>query len=66
MFFSPLEEKVRTYEVTSVTSDISDATVHSLFFSMAGGLRYSFLTLRGNSKPAQPGDEENALPVSKS
>ncbi|XP_039585689.1 UDP-N-acetylglucosamine/UDP-glucose/GDP-mannose transporter isoform X5 [Passer montanus] len=32
---------------------------------MAGGLRYSFLTLRGNSKPAQPGDEENALPVSK-
>lgn len=33
---------------------------------MAGGLRYSFLTLRGNSKPAQPGDEENALPVSKS
>ncbi|NXR05173.1 S35D2 protein, partial [Sagittarius serpentarius] len=25
---------------------------------MAGGLRYSFLTLRGNSKPAQPGDEE--------
>uniref|UniRef100_A0A8C9MJ64 Solute carrier family 35 member D2 n=2 Tax=Serinus canaria TaxID=9135 RepID=A0A8C9MJ64_SERCA len=32
---------------------------------MVGGLRYSFLTLRGNSKPAQPGDEENALPVSK-
>uniref|UniRef100_A0A8C3MP61 Uncharacterized protein n=1 Tax=Geospiza parvula TaxID=87175 RepID=A0A8C3MP61_GEOPR len=32
---------------------------------MAGGLRYSFLTLRGNSKPAQPGDEENALTVSK-
>ncbi|KAK2532881.1 Slc35d2 [Columba guinea] len=31
---------------------------------MAGGLRYSFLTLRGNSKPAQPGDEENALPES--
>ncbi|NXN00522.1 S35D2 protein, partial [Sylvia borin] len=25
---------------------------------MAGGLRYSCLTLRGNSKPAQPGDEE--------
>ncbi|KFP57540.1 UDP-N-acetylglucosamine/UDP-glucose/GDP-mannose transporter, partial [Cathartes aura] len=25
---------------------------------MAGGLRYSFLTLRGNSKPMQPGDEE--------
>ncbi|NXG15942.1 S35D2 protein, partial [Grallaria varia] len=25
---------------------------------MAGGLRYSFLTLRGNSKPTQPGDEE--------
>ncbi|NWQ71590.1 S35D2 protein, partial [Neopipo cinnamomea] len=25
---------------------------------MAGGLRYSFLTLRGNSQPAQPGDEE--------
>ncbi|NXD30759.1 S35D2 protein, partial [Spelaeornis formosus] len=25
---------------------------------MAGGLRYSFLALRGNSKPAQPGDEE--------
>ncbi|XP_032942015.1 UDP-N-acetylglucosamine/UDP-glucose/GDP-mannose transporter isoform X4 [Catharus ustulatus] len=33
---------------------------------MAGGLRYSFLTLRGNSKPAQPGDEENALSMSKS
>ncbi|XP_074992314.1 nucleotide sugar transporter SLC35D2 isoform X2 [Calonectris borealis] len=33
---------------------------------MAGGLRYSFLTLRGNSKPTQPGDEEDALPVSKS
>ncbi|XP_021390387.1 nucleotide sugar transporter SLC35D2 isoform X2 [Lonchura striata] len=33
---------------------------------IAGGLRYSFLTLRGNSKPAQPGDEENAFPVSKS
>ncbi|XP_058683053.1 UDP-N-acetylglucosamine/UDP-glucose/GDP-mannose transporter isoform X2 [Poecile atricapillus] len=33
---------------------------------MAGGLRYSFLTLRGDSKPAQPGDEENTLPVSKS
>ncbi|XP_076217862.1 nucleotide sugar transporter SLC35D2 isoform X3 [Aptenodytes patagonicus] len=33
---------------------------------MAGGLRYSFLTLRGNSKPTQPGDEENALPESKS
>ncbi|OPJ82370.1 UDP-N-acetylglucosamine/UDP-glucose/GDP-mannose transporter isoform B [Patagioenas fasciata monilis] len=31
---------------------------------MAGGLRYSFLTLRGNSKPTQPGDEENALPES--
>ncbi|XP_054665040.1 UDP-N-acetylglucosamine/UDP-glucose/GDP-mannose transporter isoform X3 [Grus americana] len=28
---------------------------------MAGGLRYSFLTLRGNSKPTQPGDEENTL-----
>lgn len=28
---------------------------------MAGGLRYSFLTLRGNSKPTQPRDEENAL-----
>ncbi|NXY08880.1 S35D2 protein, partial [Pteruthius melanotis] len=25
---------------------------------MAGGLRYSFLTLRGNSKPAQPEEEE--------
>ncbi|NWR24566.1 S35D2 protein, partial [Emberiza fucata] len=25
---------------------------------MAGGLRYSFLTLRGNSKPAHPEDEE--------
>ncbi|NXF04561.1 S35D2 protein, partial [Smithornis capensis] len=25
---------------------------------MAGGLRYSFLTLRGNSKPTQPEDEE--------
>ncbi|NXM06511.1 S35D2 protein, partial [Tyrannus savana] len=25
---------------------------------MAGGLRYSFLTLRGSSQPAQPGDEE--------
>ncbi|NXV38649.1 S35D2 protein, partial [Rissa tridactyla] len=25
---------------------------------MAGGLRYSFLTLRGNSKPMQHGDEE--------
>ncbi|KFO58515.1 UDP-N-acetylglucosamine/UDP-glucose/GDP-mannose transporter, partial [Corvus brachyrhynchos] len=25
---------------------------------MAGGLRYSFFSLRGNSKPAQPGDEE--------
>ncbi|KFP71317.1 UDP-N-acetylglucosamine/UDP-glucose/GDP-mannose transporter, partial [Acanthisitta chloris] len=25
---------------------------------MAGGLRYSFLTLRGSSKPAQTGDEE--------
>ncbi|KFV77788.1 UDP-N-acetylglucosamine/UDP-glucose/GDP-mannose transporter, partial [Struthio camelus australis] len=25
---------------------------------MAGGLIYSFLTLRGNSKPKQPGDEE--------
>ncbi|XP_071587352.1 nucleotide sugar transporter SLC35D2 isoform X8 [Heliangelus exortis] len=33
---------------------------------MAGGLRYSFLALRGNSKPAQPGDEENALPELKS
>ncbi|KAM6226357.1 nucleotide sugar transporter SLC35D2 isoform 2-T2 [Spheniscus humboldti] len=33
---------------------------------MAGGLRYSFLTLRGNSKPTQPGDEENALPETKS
>ncbi|XP_030323804.1 UDP-N-acetylglucosamine/UDP-glucose/GDP-mannose transporter isoform X2 [Calypte anna] len=33
---------------------------------MAGGLRYSFLTLRGNSKPAQPGDEENALTELKS
>ncbi|KAM9262338.1 nucleotide sugar transporter SLC35D2 [Morus bassanus] len=33
---------------------------------MAGGLRYSFLTLRGSSKPAQPGDEESALPESKS
>ncbi|XP_072778022.1 nucleotide sugar transporter SLC35D2 isoform X2 [Taeniopygia guttata] len=33
---------------------------------IAGGLRYSFLTIRGNSKPAQPGDEENAFPVSKS
>uniref|UniRef100_A0A663MUQ4 Sugar phosphate transporter domain-containing protein n=1 Tax=Athene cunicularia TaxID=194338 RepID=A0A663MUQ4_ATHCN len=33
---------------------------------MVGGLRYSFLTLRGSSKPVQPGDEENALPVSKS
>ncbi|XP_035749772.1 UDP-N-acetylglucosamine/UDP-glucose/GDP-mannose transporter isoform X4 [Egretta garzetta] len=33
---------------------------------MAGGLRYSFLTLRGNSKPSQPGDEETALPESKS
>ncbi|XP_027734960.1 UDP-N-acetylglucosamine/UDP-glucose/GDP-mannose transporter isoform X3 [Empidonax traillii] len=32
---------------------------------MAGGLRYSFLTLRGSSQPAQPGDEENALPASK-
>nr|XP_021148860.1 UDP-N-acetylglucosamine/UDP-glucose/GDP-mannose transporter isoform X3 [Columba livia] len=31
---------------------------------MAGGLRYSFLTLRGNSKPTQPGDEEDALPES--
>ncbi|XP_009946809.1 PREDICTED: UDP-N-acetylglucosamine/UDP-glucose/GDP-mannose transporter, partial [Leptosomus discolor] len=31
---------------------------------MAGGLRYSFLTLRGNSKPTQHGDEENALPDS--
>lgn len=51
--------------MTSVTSDIFDTTVHSLLFSMAGGLRYSFLTLRGNSKPAQPGDEENALTVSK-
>ncbi|XP_059689684.1 nucleotide sugar transporter SLC35D2 [Gavia stellata] len=33
---------------------------------MAGGLRYSFLTLRGNSKPTQHGDEENALRESKS
>ncbi|XP_062480530.1 nucleotide sugar transporter SLC35D2 isoform X3 [Pezoporus occidentalis] len=33
---------------------------------MAGGLRYSFLTLRGNSKPTQPGDEENALSESNS
>ncbi|PKU40780.1 udp-n-acetylglucosamine udp-glucose gdp-mannose transporter [Limosa lapponica baueri] len=33
---------------------------------MAGGLRYSFLTLRGNSKSVQPGDEENVLPESKS
>ncbi|XP_010192294.1 PREDICTED: UDP-N-acetylglucosamine/UDP-glucose/GDP-mannose transporter-like, partial [Mesitornis unicolor] len=33
---------------------------------MAGGLRYSFLTLRGNSKPVQPGDEENALLESRS
>ncbi|XP_049650893.1 UDP-N-acetylglucosamine/UDP-glucose/GDP-mannose transporter isoform X2 [Accipiter gentilis] len=32
---------------------------------MVGGLRYSFLTLRGNSKPIQSGDEENALPESK-
>ncbi|XP_069736717.1 nucleotide sugar transporter SLC35D2 [Phaenicophaeus curvirostris] len=31
---------------------------------MAGGLRYSFLTLRGNSKPTQPENEENALPES--
>ncbi|XP_061312332.1 nucleotide sugar transporter SLC35D2 isoform X2 [Pezoporus flaviventris] len=33
---------------------------------MAGGLRYSFLTLRGNGKPTQPGDEENALSESNS
>ncbi|XP_061873751.1 nucleotide sugar transporter SLC35D2 isoform X2 [Colius striatus] len=33
---------------------------------MAGGLRYSFLTFRGDSKPTQPGDEENALSESKS
>ncbi|XP_075303446.1 nucleotide sugar transporter SLC35D2 isoform X2 [Opisthocomus hoazin] len=33
---------------------------------MAGGLRYSFLTLRGNSKPTQPEDEENAFATSKS
>ncbi|XP_027508882.1 UDP-N-acetylglucosamine/UDP-glucose/GDP-mannose transporter isoform X3 [Corapipo altera] len=33
---------------------------------MAGGLRYSFLTLRGSSQPARPGDEENTLPASKS
>ncbi|XP_017676713.1 PREDICTED: UDP-N-acetylglucosamine/UDP-glucose/GDP-mannose transporter isoform X2 [Lepidothrix coronata] len=33
---------------------------------MAGGLRYSFLTLRGSSQPARPEDEENALPASKS
>ncbi|XP_057240545.1 UDP-N-acetylglucosamine/UDP-glucose/GDP-mannose transporter isoform X2 [Malurus melanocephalus] len=32
---------------------------------MAGGLRYSFLTLRGSSKPAQSGDEVNAAPESK-
>ncbi|XP_074877430.1 nucleotide sugar transporter SLC35D2 isoform X3 [Buteo buteo] len=32
---------------------------------MVGGLRYSFLTLRGNSKPTQSGDEDNALPESK-
>ncbi|KAM6364253.1 nucleotide sugar transporter SLC35D2 isoform 3-T3 [Pluvialis apricaria] len=33
---------------------------------MAGGLRYSFLTLRGSSKTAQPEDEESALPESRS
>ncbi|XP_042643616.1 UDP-N-acetylglucosamine/UDP-glucose/GDP-mannose transporter isoform X2 [Tyto alba] len=33
---------------------------------MVGGLRYSFLTLRGSNKPMQPGDEEHALPESKS
>ncbi|XP_006018530.1 UDP-N-acetylglucosamine/UDP-glucose/GDP-mannose transporter [Alligator sinensis] len=33
---------------------------------MAGGLRYSFLTLRGNIKPKQPPDEENTLLDSKS
>ncbi|XP_074935924.1 nucleotide sugar transporter SLC35D2 isoform X5 [Phalacrocorax aristotelis] len=33
---------------------------------MAGGLRYSFLTLRGSSKPVQPRDEESALSESKS
>ncbi|KAJ7404107.1 UDP-N-acetylglucosamine/UDP-glucose/GDP-mannose transporter [Willisornis vidua] len=33
---------------------------------MAGGLRYSFLTLRGNSKPTGPEDEENTLSASKS
>eukprot|EP00075_Anas_platyrhynchos_P013318 XP_027302571.1 UDP-N-acetylglucosamine/UDP-glucose/GDP-mannose transporter [Anas platyrhynchos] len=32
---------------------------------MAGGLRYSFLTLRGKSKSTQSGDEENALLESK-
>uniref|UniRef100_A0A8B9ENR5 Sugar phosphate transporter domain-containing protein n=1 Tax=Anser cygnoides TaxID=8845 RepID=A0A8B9ENR5_ANSCY len=32
---------------------------------MAGGLRYSFLTLRENGKSAQSGDEENALLESK-
>ncbi|KAF5912639.1 hypothetical protein HPG69_007627 [Diceros bicornis minor] len=33
---------------------------HSFFpFSMAGGLRYSFLTLSSQLKPKQPVDEEN-------
>ncbi|XP_074851212.1 nucleotide sugar transporter SLC35D2 isoform X2 [Carettochelys insculpta] len=33
---------------------------------MAGGLRYSFLTLRENNKPKQPADEENICLHSKS
>lgn len=35
-------------------------------FSMAGGLRYSFLTLSSQLKPKQPVDEENVAPEVKS
>ncbi|NXS74545.1 S35D2 protein, partial [Pandion haliaetus] len=52
-----IKVRVHTYKMVYPTSGISDTSVCSLFFSMVGGLRYSFLTLRGNSKPT-PGDEE--------
>jgi len=40
---------------------MSETCVNSLFFSMVGGLRYSFLSSRENSKPAQPENEKDVL-----
>ncbi|KAL8203381.1 UNVERIFIED_CONTAM: hypothetical protein K2H54_050659 [Gekko kuhli] len=33
---------------------------------MAGGLRYSFLTIQGQDSPKHPTDEENLIPIAKS